>query len=100
MLPDPINDFVALVGGQLLIFSLHMWKNTYPLNMYLLAAFTLLESCMVAGVCAHYEVITRNGASLTKPSKLNPKPQASNPPPSEPLKPTPYTPSTKLNPEP
>ena len=53
---NPGTALFAYVGGQLLIFSLHMWKNNYPLNMYLLAAFTLLESCMVAGVCAHYEV--------------------------------------------
>lgn len=47
--------WATFIPTLLLIFSLHMWKNNYPLNMYLLAAFTLLESCMVAGVCAHYE---------------------------------------------
>ena len=51
-----VLDVCTFVGEQLLIFSLHMWKNNYPVNMYLLAGFTLLESCMVAGVCAHYEV--------------------------------------------
>jgi hypothetical protein len=28
-------------------------KNSYPLNMGLLAAFTLCESCVVAAVCGN-----------------------------------------------
>ena len=44
--------FIPTIG---LIFGLHLWKNSYPLNMSLLAAFTLCESLMVATVCAHYE---------------------------------------------
>eukprot|EP00286_Rhodomonas_abbreviata_P022198 CAMPEP_0181292840 /NCGR_PEP_ID=MMETSP1101-20121128/2734_1 /TAXON_ID=46948 /ORGANISM="Rhodomonas abbreviata, Strain Caron Lab Isolate" /LENGTH=262 /DNA_ID=CAMNT_0023397363 /DNA_START=20 /DNA_END=808 /DNA_ORIENTATION=- len=47
-----ISCFILSLG---LVVGLQMKKNEHPLNLLLLAAFTLVESCLVASVCAHYE---------------------------------------------
>lgn len=62
---DPVRDFV--VGSGLLAFygafgatiilliALFCNKNSYPLNAYLLAAFTFFESWMIGTICALYQ---------------------------------------------
>ena len=46
---------VCMVASLALIMALHMKKNEYPVNMYLLASFTLVESYAVATVVTFYK---------------------------------------------
>eukprot|EP00285_Hemiselmis_virescens_P019026 CAMPEP_0173386984 /NCGR_PEP_ID=MMETSP1356-20130122/9534_1 /TAXON_ID=77927 ORGANISM="Hemiselmis virescens, Strain PCC157" /NCGR_SAMPLE_ID=MMETSP1356 /ASSEMBLY_ACC=CAM_ASM_000847 /LENGTH=255 /DNA_ID=CAMNT_0014343423 /DNA_START=43 /DNA_END=810 /DNA_ORIENTATION=- len=64
MMHPAINSFVThnsfimltcLFASLGLIVALNVYKNSYPTNMYLLAAFTFVESVTVGAVCAHYE---------------------------------------------
>lgn len=45
---------VSMIGTLGTLFTLIAKKDSYPLNMYLLTAFTLFESFLVGSVCAVY----------------------------------------------
>jgi FtsH-binding integral membrane protein len=48
--------FYGAFGATLIILiSLYCNKNSYPLNAYLLAAFTFFESWLVGTICAMYQ---------------------------------------------
>nr|XP_046191578.1 protein lifeguard 4-like [Oncorhynchus gorbuscha] len=61
---DTIKDFVhsspavvlvSAIGSLVLIIALAFYRHQHPINLYLLAAFTLLESVSVATAVTFYE---------------------------------------------
>jgi len=62
---DPLRSFVvgsgmlafyaALIASLVLVIALFCNKNSYPLNVYLLACFTFCESWLVGTISALYQ---------------------------------------------
>jgi FtsH-binding integral membrane protein len=62
---DPVRSFVigsgmlafygAFGATLIILISLYCNKNSYPLNAYLLAAFTFFESWLIGTICAMYQ---------------------------------------------
>mmetsp|Transcript_42309 Transcript_42309/g.105740 ORF Transcript_42309/g.105740 Transcript_42309/m.105740 type:complete len:252 (+) Transcript_42309:42-797(+) len=51
----PLMGWVLLIPMIGLLFALHWKKNSYPLNMWLLGCFTVVESLLVGFVCAAHQ---------------------------------------------
>lgn len=51
----PVLIWVLLIPMIILLFALHYCKNSFPLNMWLLAGFTIAESLVVGFVCAAHQ---------------------------------------------
>uniref|UniRef100_A0A4W5M698 Transmembrane BAX inhibitor motif containing 4 n=1 Tax=Hucho hucho TaxID=62062 RepID=A0A4W5M698_9TELE len=53
--PSPAVVLVSAIGSLVLIIALAFYRHQHPINLYLLAAFTLLESVSVATAVTFYE---------------------------------------------
>ncbi|XP_067906577.1 protein lifeguard 4 [Heterodontus francisci] len=52
---SPVLVLVACLGSLGLIIALAIYRHQYPINLYLLFAFTLLEACTVATAVTFYD---------------------------------------------